>query len=253
MHEIKRRMGGLRFGEEAAEIAGLGVAASPAPVVAGVPATAMPPACFGPTSSCVTSTAGAAFFASAFSNASSSVGPGTTLSSYGLVPPFPPTVIIPGGDYSDATANSTAFSAAPVIPAPAPTNEEEVVAMDSDESGDEEEEEGGGISSQSSSISRTSSTSSSSSSVSRIDEDDPRAVMLSLLYKRRRPPRDRVEAKIENLIRYSLLRANPGGAPAPMEPLSLCDKPWQAVEGQRNDDGGMDSSPDLGDEGGMDL
>lgn len=235
MHEIKRRMGGLRFGEESAEISGLAG-------LAGGPAAAIRPPFLGPTSSSVTPTPGGPAFPSPFSHASSSATPG----GFGVVPPFPNSA-----DYSASTSNGTAFSGVPVIPPPVSINDEEAVAMDSDESGDEEEE-GGGISSQSSSLSRTSSTS-SSNSVSRIEEDDPRAVILSLLYKRR-PPRDKVEAKIENLIRYSLLRANPGVAAAPLEqPLSLCDKPWQAMEGQRNDDGGMDSSPDLGDEGGMDL
>lgn len=247
MHEIKRRMGGLRFGEEAERV-GLRGPGPAAAVVAGVPATAIPPPFLGATSSSVSPMAGTGVFSSPFPNAGSSFPPNATPGG------FPPTVTIPGADYSATASNSSAFSAVPVIPAPASTNEEEAVAMDSDESEDEEEEEEeGGMNSQSSSISRSSSTS-SNSSVSRIEEDDPRAVMLNLLYKRR-PPRDKVEAKIENLIRYSLLRANPGVAAPPSEPpLSLCDKPWQFVEGRGNDDGGMDSSPpDLGEEGGMDL
>jgi hypothetical protein len=220
-------MGGLRFEEAAAERVGL-VGVGPAAVVAGVPA--IPPPFLGTTSSSVPSTVGAGAFPSVFANTSSSFPPNATPSSF-----FPNAT--PGG--------FPIPGAVPMMPAPASTNEEEGVAMDSDESGDEEEEEEeGGMNSQSSSISRTSSTS-STNSVTRIEEDDPRAVMLSLLYKRR-PPRDKVEAKIENLIRYSLLRAKE-------QPLSLTDKPWQVVEGRGNDDGGMDSSPGLLDEGGMDL
>ncbi len=241
MHEIKRRMGRLRFGEESA--VGL-------PAAEGVPAT--PPPVVGPTTSGVTPAVGVAAVPSPFSDSNSSIfSPDATPGGVGMAPPIPPTVCIP--DYA-ATSNSTAWSAVPAIPSPVSTNGEEAVAIGSDYNGVEEEDHGG-TSSQSGSISRTSSTSSTSStnSASRIDEDDARAVTPNLLYKRR-PPRDKVEARIENLIRYSLLRANRGVTRPPTEqPLSLCDKPWPAVEETRNNDQRMDSLPTLGDEGGMDL
>lgn len=98
--------------------------------------------------------------------------------------------------------------------------EEEEEAMDSDASdgqaaggGGEEDGDGDGTpmvrsDSQGSSVSSASSSSSSGRGGSgRIGGDDPRALMLQALYQRRREPHeDKVEAKIESLIRASLRR-----------------------------------------------
>lgn len=86
-------------------------------------------------------------------------------------------------------------------------------AMDSDASDDaavgeegEEEEDGMPIV-RSDSQESASSSNSGGSGGGRIGGDDRRVLMLSALYRRRRePPKDKVEAKIESLIRASLRR-----------------------------------------------
>lgn len=239
MHEIKRRMGGLRFGEESA----VG-----SPAAKSMPATATPPPILGSTTSGVTPAVDAAAFPSPFSDSNSTIfRPHATPGGVGITLHIPPTVRIPD---SAATSNSTSWSAVSAIPSTVSTNEVKAVAIDSDDNGGPGEEEGRNCP-QSGSISRTSSTS-STDSVSRID-DDIHAVMPCLLYKRP-PPRDKVEARIENLIRYSLLGANPEVTRPPTEqPLYLCDKPWPVVEETRNNDQRMDGLPVLRDEGDMEF
>lgn len=162
------------------------------------------------------------------------------------------------GSGADAGVGGMGMEAANTMPA----EEANVAPMDSDDSGDEAEATeamGAAAPTTGNSNAYTSSNSNSNlGGISRIGDDDPRAVMLNVLYKRR-PPRDKVEAKIENLIRSSLLRANPsGGHPPPLPgPLSLCSMPWQEVEAKQRNDGGsvMDTSAEDEDEeeGGMAL
>ena len=86
------------------------------------------------------------------------------------------------------------------------------VEMESDDDGQKEEEEvgeaveGGTPMVRSDSQESSASTSSTGSGGGKISDDDPRALMLRALYTRRVEPKDRVEAKIESLIRASLRR-----------------------------------------------
>ncbi|EWM26106.1 hypothetical protein Naga_100014g45 [Nannochloropsis gaditana] len=213
--EIKRRMGGLRFGEELPD---LGSSLQPPIDVNLTPLHGSPDSVFG-----------------------SSGGPG--------VPPP-----VPGPNCAGKSTAPHGFPQTPSI-------DEGATEMDSEES-EGDDEVAGVLNGRSDTRSRFSGHEKDlakdafrrgTQDVSRIDEDDPRATMLNILYKRR-PPRDKVEEKIENLIRRSMLRATPGGPAAP--PLSQCDAPWPVTESQRMDGSGSSASSHFlpkNDDGGGDM